>query len=220
VFERFEQYTWLRTSRQLPVHRLATGETAETDEADGTGSRALATAVTAGNLRGMSADASPATPHPSIANVTRLLHDLGATGSVRLLPESARTAQQAADGLRCEVGAIANSLVFDADGSPVLILTSGAHRVDTTLVAATIGVSHLRRADPDFVRTHTGQVIGGVAPIGHPVPVPTYLDRALAAYATIWAAAGHSHAVFDTSYDELLRLTSATEIDVAPSAGG
>ncbi len=96
----------------------------------------------------------------------------------------------------------------------MLILTSGAHRVDTMLVAAGIGVSRLRRADPDFVRAHTGQVIGGVAPVGHPAPVPTYLDRALAAHPTIWAAAGHSHAVFDTTYDELLRLTAATEIDV------
>jgi prolyl-tRNA editing enzyme YbaK/EbsC (Cys-tRNA(Pro) deacylase) len=155
-----------------------------------------------------------ASTHPSIANVNSHLHDLGAAGSVRLLPDSARTAQQAADGLGCEVGAIANSLVFDADGSPVLILTSGAHRVDTARVAATLGVSSLRRASPDFVRRHTGQVIGGVAPLGHPVPIPTYLDRALMEYTTIWAAAGHSHAVFDTTYEELLRLTSATQIDV------
>jgi prolyl-tRNA editing enzyme YbaK/EbsC (Cys-tRNA(Pro) deacylase) len=162
----------------------------------------------------MSAEPTPATQHPGIARVVEQLDDLGAAGSVRLLPDSARTAQQAADGLGCQVGAIANSLVFDAAGSPVLILTSGAHRVDTTLVAETIGVAQLRRAHPDFVREHTGQVIGGVAPVGHPAPVPTYLDRALAAYPTIWAAAGHSHAVFDTTYDELLRLTAATEIDV------
>jgi prolyl-tRNA editing enzyme YbaK/EbsC (Cys-tRNA(Pro) deacylase) len=159
------------------------------------------------------ADESPQL-HPTIATVAERLKALGATGSVRVLPESARTAQQAADGLGCEVGAIANSLVFDGDGSPVLILTSGAHRVDTERVAAGLGIARLRRAQPDFVRAHTGQVIGGVAPLGHPTTLPTYLDRALAAYPTIWAAAGHSHAVFDTTYDELLRLTGAEEIDV------
>lgn len=152
--------------------------------------------------------------HPGIVAVTARLAALGATGSVRLLPESARTAQQAADGLGCEVGAIANSLVFDADGSPVLILTSGAHRVDTGRVADRIGVSRLRRAAPEFVRAHTGQAIGGVAPVGHPSPIATYLDRALAGHPAIWAAAGHSHAVFDTTYHELLRLTEAEEVDV------
>jgi prolyl-tRNA editing enzyme YbaK/EbsC (Cys-tRNA(Pro) deacylase) len=153
--------------------------------------------------------------HPSIVKVTSQLRALGAAGSVRVLPDSARTAQAAADGLGCEVGAIANSLVFDGDGAPVLILTSGAHRVDTDRVATRIGVSRLRRAEPDFVRAYTGQAIGGVAPVGHPVPIPTYLDRALASYGTIWAAAGHSHAVFDTTYEELLRLTGAVEIEVA-----
>jgi prolyl-tRNA editing enzyme YbaK/EbsC (Cys-tRNA(Pro) deacylase) len=152
--------------------------------------------------------------HPSIDNVAGRLRALGASGSVRVLPDQARTAQQAADGLGCDVGAIANSLIFDADGAPVLILTSGAHRVDTAKVAADLGVSALRRATPDFVRAHTGQVIGGVAPVGHPTSIPTYVDRALAAYPVVWAAAGHAHAVFDTTYDELLRLTGAREIEV------
>jgi prolyl-tRNA editing enzyme YbaK/EbsC (Cys-tRNA(Pro) deacylase) len=152
--------------------------------------------------------------HPSIELVTARLSSLGARGSVHILPDRARTAQEAADGLGCEVGAIANSLVFDADGVPVLILTSGAHRVDTAKVAAYLGHRSLGRATPDFVREHTGQVIGGVAPVGHRTPIATYLDRALKAYPVIWAAAGHAHAVFDTTYDELLRLTGATEIDV------
>jgi prolyl-tRNA editing enzyme YbaK/EbsC (Cys-tRNA(Pro) deacylase) len=152
--------------------------------------------------------------HPSIDNVAERLRSLGATGSIRVLPDQARTAQQAADGLGCEVGAIANSLIFDADGVPVLILTSGAHRVDTAKVAERIGVARLRRASPEFVRLHTGQVIGGVAPVGHPEPVATYLDRALAAFPVVWAAGGHAHAVFDTTYDELLRMTGASEIDV------
>ena len=152
--------------------------------------------------------------HPSIDNVAERLHSLGAAGSIRVLPDQAKTAQQAADGLGCDVGAIANSLIFDADGAPVLILTSGAHRVDTAAVAQRIGVSKLRRAKPEFVRDHTGQAIGGVAPVGHPAPIPTYLDRALAAYPVIWAAGGHAHAVFDTTYAELLRMTAADEIDV------
>ncbi len=159
------------------------------------------------------ADTGPTT-HPSIANVTTVLTALGATGQVRVLPDAARTAHQAADALGCEVGAIANSLIFDADGSPILILTSGAHRVDTAFVARSLGVAALARATPDFVRAYTGQAIGGVAPVGHPSPVPTYLDRALAAYPVVWAAAGHAHAVFDTTYDELLAMTTAIEIEV------
>ena len=131
-----------------------------------------------------------------------------------ILPDSVHTAALAAEALGCEVGAIANSLLFDAAGSPVLILTSGAHRVDTDKVAARIGVAGLKRATPEFVREHTGQVIGGVSPIGHPAPVPTYLDSWLRKYDVVWAAAGHPAAVFSTSYDELLELTGATEIEV------
>jgi prolyl-tRNA editing enzyme YbaK/EbsC (Cys-tRNA(Pro) deacylase) len=155
-----------------------------------------------------------AASNASIDNVATHLRDLGAQGSVRILSDQARTAQQAADGLGCEVGAIANSLVFDADGTPVLILTSGAHRVDTGKVAADLGYPVLRRASPEFVRLHTGQVIGGVAPLGHPAPIATYLDRALHAYPVIWASAGHPHAVFDTTYQELSRLTAAHEVEV------
>jgi prolyl-tRNA editing enzyme YbaK/EbsC (Cys-tRNA(Pro) deacylase) len=163
----------------------------------------------------VSDDQPTRTRHPSVDLVAARLRELGATGEVRVLPEAVRTAQQAADALGCEVGAIANSLIFDADGSPVLILTSGAHRVDTGQVARTLGVTSLARATPEFVRTHTGQAIGGVSPVGHPAPVPTYLDRALARHPVVWAAAGHAHAVFDTSYDELETITGATEIDVA-----
>ena len=131
-----------------------------------------------------------------------------------ILPDSVHTAALAAEALGCEVGAIANSLLFDADGSPVLILTSGAHRVDTAKVAATIGVPALLRARPDFVREHTSQVIGGVSPLGHPRPVPTYIDPWLRRYDVVWAAAGHPAAVFSTSYDELVAMTGAVEIDV------
>jgi prolyl-tRNA editing enzyme YbaK/EbsC (Cys-tRNA(Pro) deacylase) len=138
----------------------------------------------------------------------------GGAGEIVILPESVHTAALAAAALGCEVGAIANSLVFDAGGTPVLILTSGAHRVDTALTAGRVGVEQLKRASPEFVREHTGQVIGGVSPIGHPAPVPTCLDSWLRRYDPVWAAAGHPAAVFSTTYDELLAMTGATEIDV------
>ena len=96
----------------------------------------------------------------------------------------------------------------------MLILTSGAHRVDTRLAAERIGVPRLKRAGPDFVREHTGQVIGGVSPLGHPAPVATYLDRWLQRYPVVWAAAGHPASVFSTSYAELLAMTGATELTV------
>jgi prolyl-tRNA editing enzyme YbaK/EbsC (Cys-tRNA(Pro) deacylase) len=154
------------------------------------------------------------TEHPSITRFRDDHAQRGGTGEVVILPDSVHTAALAAEALGCEVGAIANSLLFDADGSPVLILTSGAHRVDTGKVAALVGVDKLKRATPDFVREHTGQVIGGVSPIAHPAPVPTYLDSWLRRYDVVWAAAGHPAAVFSTTSDELASMTGAPEIDV------
>src|SRR5690348_2307434 len=156
-------------------------------------------------------------PDPEPAAVTRFkaAHSAqGGGGRVVILPDTVHTAALAAEALGCEVGAIANSLLFDAAGSPVLILTSGAHRVDTTATAARIGVPTLKRATPEFVREHTGQVIGGVSPLGHPSPVSTWIDVALQQYDEIWAAAGHPAAVFSTSYAELLAMTGATEVEV------
>jgi prolyl-tRNA editing enzyme YbaK/EbsC (Cys-tRNA(Pro) deacylase) len=152
--------------------------------------------------------------HPSIARFREEHQRRGGTGEIVILPDTVHTAARAAEALGCEVGAIANSLLFDADGSPVLILTSGAHRVDTAVVRQRIGGAELRRAKPDFVKEHTGQVIGGVSPIGHPAPVPTWIDTWLQKHEIVWAAAGHPAAVFSTSYDELLALTGATPIDV------
>ena len=163
----------------------------------------------------MASDLTTPAEHPSIARFRAEHTRLGGTGRIVILPESVHTAALAAEALGCEVGAIANSLLFDGGGSPVLILTSGDHRVDTRKTAARIGVDALRRASPDFVKAHTGQVIGGVSPIAHPGPVPTYLDPWLRRYDVIWAAAGHPAAVFSTSYDELLGLTGATEVEVA-----
>jgi prolyl-tRNA editing enzyme YbaK/EbsC (Cys-tRNA(Pro) deacylase) len=156
--------------------------------------------------------------HPAIARF-RDAHTLrGGTGRIITLPDSVHTAALAAEAIGCPVGAIANSLLFEAashqGAGPVLILTSGDHRVDIAKVTATIGVSKLKRATPEFVREHTGQVIGGVSPIAHPAPVPTYLDTWLRRYDEIWAAAGHPAAVYSTTYDELLAMTGATEIDV------
>ncbi|MFJ8687058.1 YbaK/EbsC family protein [Micromonospora wenchangensis] len=159
--------------------------------------------------------------HPNVQAVQRALDDAGArdgSGSasrVLLLPGAAHTAAAAADALGVAVGAIANSLVFDADGTPLLVLTSGAHRVDTAGLAARLGVTHLRRATPDFVRTHTGQVIGGVAPVGHPGPLRTLVDTALSGHPQVWAAGGVPQAVFPTTYPELLRITGGTPAEVA-----
>ena len=144
----------------------------------------------------------------------RVLRDLGAAGEVQILPESASTAAAAAAQLGCEVGAIANSLVFAADGEPLLVMTSGAHRVDTSRVAALIGASVVSRADARSVRAWTGQVIGGVGPVGHPAPIRTLVDVWLAKYDVVWAAAGHPHTVFPTSFDELVRITGGAPAEV------
>jgi prolyl-tRNA editing enzyme YbaK/EbsC (Cys-tRNA(Pro) deacylase) len=148
------------------------------------------------------------------AKFAAALHELGVSGEPRELPESARTAATAAAQLGCEVGAIANSLVFSADGAPLLVMTSGAHRVDLAKVAALTGVSVVERADARSVRTWTGQVIGGVGPVGHPAPIRTLVDTWLESYDVIWAAAGHPHAVFPTTYAELVRITGGTPADV------
>ena len=155
------------------------------------------------------------TEHPGITRFRTEHARLGGTGEIVILPESVHTAALAAEALGCEVGAIANSLVFDDHGSPVLILTSGAHRVDTAATAERIGASNLARASADFVRQHTGQVIGGVSPIDHPAAVPTWIDPWLRNHEVVWAAAGHPAAVFSTTFDELVAMTGAVEVEVA-----
>jgi prolyl-tRNA editing enzyme YbaK/EbsC (Cys-tRNA(Pro) deacylase) len=151
---------------------------------------------------------------PSAEKVAGTLQALGVPGQVRELPEPAPTAATAAAQLGCEVGAIANSLVFTAGDAPLLILTSGAHRVDTGRVAALLGAERVRRASPDVVRAATGQVIGGVAPVGHPEPLRTLVDTWLDKYDVVWAAAGHAHTVFPTSFAELVRITGGTPADI------
>jgi prolyl-tRNA editing enzyme YbaK/EbsC (Cys-tRNA(Pro) deacylase) len=182
----------------------------------------------------VSVDEPPETAlHPSMRRFREEWESRGGTGEVRVLPSSAHTAALAAEALGCEVGAIANSLLFtaeplpdegrepDAAGPgpvhPVLLLTSGEHRVDLVATAARLGVARLRRADPELVREHTGQVIGGVSPFAHPAPLPTYLDPWLRRHPVLWAAAGHPAAVFSTTYAELAALTGAEEVDVTPA---
>jgi prolyl-tRNA editing enzyme YbaK/EbsC (Cys-tRNA(Pro) deacylase) len=153
--------------------------------------------------------------HPSSQAVNDILMAAGLPGRVRMLPEPAPTAPAAARQIGCPVGAIANSLVFaTVDDQPVLIMTSGRHRVDLDRVRDGCGLD-LHRASADFVRAHTGQSIGGVAPVGHPMPIRTLVDRALAEYEQLWAAGGIPHAVFPVSYPDLVRLTNGTEADVS-----
>lgn len=156
-----------------------------------------------------------AADHPNVVAVGAALEARGAPFAVRVLPDAVATAQAAADALGVEVGQIANSLVFSADGEPLLVLTSGAHRVDTAKVAAALGVASVDRADPAFVRAATGQPIGGVAPVGHPAPVRTLVDTALAAHDEVWAAGGIPHAVYPTTFAELVHVTDGTPTEVA-----
>lgn len=153
--------------------------------------------------------------HPSVIRVRNRLKELSVAGEIKILENSARSAREAADALAVGVGQICSSLIFACAGKPILVLTSGRHRVDTEKVASEQGLSALDRADAELVKNSTGFAIGGVAPIGHLQPITTYIDSALAEYPIIWAAAGHPHAVFPTSFDELLRITGARPIAVA-----
>ena len=155
--------------------------------------------------------------NPSVIRVTALLKEFGCTGQVTVLSDSARTAIDAATALNIEVGQIASSIVFKLpSGNPLLVITSGRHRVDTELVAKNLGVEKLHRADADFIKSASGFSIGGVSPIGwiNP-PEITVLDEALIEHEVAWAAAGHPHSVYATSFAELLRVTGATPMIIA-----
>lgn len=147
-----------------------------------------------------------------------LVHDAlrraGIFGEIVVLPDAASTAPLAAAALDVEVGAIANSLVFWSGDEPLLVMTSGAHRVDTAALAARLGHEKIRRATPNQVRDATGQAIGGVAPTGHPAPIVTIVDEDLARYPKLWAAGGTPHTVFPLTFDELVRLTGGTVLKV------
>jgi prolyl-tRNA editing enzyme YbaK/EbsC (Cys-tRNA(Pro) deacylase)/mannose-6-phosphate isomerase-like protein (cupin superfamily) len=150
----------------------------------------------------------------SAQKVQDALAAAGVTAVLLQLPGSARTAAEAAQALGCEVGAIANSLIFIADGAPLLVMTSGAHRVAVDALARRLGKTQIRRATASEVRAATGQAIGGVAPIGHPVPVETVVDADLQRYERIWAAGGTPHTVFPTTFGGLLQLTGGASMPV------
>lgn len=155
----------------------------------------------------------------SLPERSRLVHqhlaEAGIDAEIRVLPDSARTAPEAAAAIGCTVSAIANSLVFLADGEPVLVMTSGGHRADLGTLAAEIGAGTVAMAPAATVRAVTGQAIGGVAPVGHPAPIRTYIDETLRAHDTVWAAAGHPHTVMPLTFSQLTALTSGTVVAVA-----
>lgn len=148
------------------------------------------------------------------ARVQAALAAAGSTAQVRTLPDSTRTAAEAAAALGVEVGAIAKSLVFLADGQPVLVVASGADRVDIERLGAALRGRRITRADADAVRAATGYPIGGVSPAALPDSLPVFVEQALADHRVVWAAAGTPRSVFPTTYDELLQITGGTSSDV------
>ncbi|GAA4897087.1 YbaK/EbsC family protein [Actinomycetospora straminea] len=149
--------------------------------------------------------------------VRRALAAAGSPREIRTFDTAVPSAAAAAEQLGCAVGAIANSLVFTAGDGVVLVLASGAHRVDPGRVAAHLGVAkrRVKRADRETVLRATGQRVGGVAPVGHPAPLPCLVDVALTAHATVWAGAGDEHAMFPTTAEELVELTGGTLLEIA-----
>ena len=152
--------------------------------------------------------------HPSALRVAKELRRRGVAGPFVEFESSTKTAADAAAALACEVGAIASSLVFVLDESPIVIIKSGAFRVDLVEFALLAGGDVARRASADEVREATGQPIGGVSPVGWPGELRVFIDDALAAYEQVWAACGTPNAVFATSYEELRFVTSATPISL------
>jgi prolyl-tRNA editing enzyme YbaK/EbsC (Cys-tRNA(Pro) deacylase) len=138
----------------------------------------------------------------------------GVEPNIKILDADAKTAVAAAHQLGCEVGAIANSLVFECDGEPLLVMASGAHRVDTDHLARVLGAAAMSKASPQVVRRATDQVIGGVAPTGHPTRLQTVVDETLARYPIIWTAAGTPDSVMSLTYEHLLAVTEGVAVQV------
>lgn len=151
-----------------------------------------------------------------VKRVAAVMVERSISGPITILSESARTAHDAATSLGIEVGQIASSLIFKVpDGKVLLIITSGRHRVDTELVAEYLNVSELLRVDATFVKDFSGFSIGGVSPLGWiNQPDITLIDEALKEYETVWAAAGHPHAVYPTTFSELIQCTGAKPLKV------
>ena len=154
--------------------------------------------------------------HATAQRVAAILRGRGVQGPFREFDTPTKTAADAAAALGCEVGAIASTLVFMVDDEPVVVLKSGAFRVDTALLGSLLGATRVRQATPDQVREATGQAIGGVSPVGWPARLRTFIDDSLANYERLWAACGTPNAVFATTYDELRSLTDATPVALRP----
>jgi Cys-tRNA(Pro) deacylase len=150
----------------------------------------------------------------SVERVRLALEELGIPTDFQELPQSTRTALEAATAVQCSVGQIVKSLVFStSDDQPVLILTSGSNQVDEKHVSSYLG-KNIHFATADFVRQQTGFAIGGVSPYGLKIKIPIYIDRDLLEYSQIWAAAGSTHAVFSISPQDLVDTTRGEVISV------
>lgn len=152
----------------------------------------------------------------AVKRVVAAMETFSIKGEIKVLTQTAKSAAEAATGLGILVGQIASSIIFKLpDQSPLLVITSGRHRVDTELVASKLGIKKLERVDADYVKEISGFSIGGVAPIGWLTsPAITLIDEALNDYEIVWAAAGHPHAVFPTTYQELLTAAHAIPMKV------
>jgi prolyl-tRNA editing enzyme YbaK/EbsC (Cys-tRNA(Pro) deacylase) len=179
------------------------------DTTDSAGSAGTATAGTADN-----ADNTDSGAHPLFADAVRALGRQDLLAHIRRFPDATRTAAEAAAAIGCELSQICKSLIFAADGVPVLVLMDGASRVDVELVRRELGVEKVTRARPEVVRETTGYAIGGVPPFGHRTKTRVLADRSLLAHDTVWAAAGNPHAVFPVEPKELVTLAGATPTDV------
>ncbi|MER6499863.1 YbaK/EbsC family protein [Streptomyces sp. NPDC001455] len=162
-------------------------------------------------MNSSSSSAAPSDAHPRFAEALR---ELGLDVAVRRFPEATRTAAEAAAAIGCELSEIVKSLVFEADGVPVLVLMDGASRVDVELVRAELGTGKVKRARADLVRETTGYAIGGVPPFGHRTRTRVLADRGLLEHAVVWAAAGTPHTVFPLGPEELIAHAGGTVVDV------
>ena len=150
---------------------------------------------------------------PSIRRVHDALLGFGLTPRIVEFAESTRTAQDAAAAIGTSVPRIVKSLVFLADGEPLIVLTSGVNRVDTTRLGRDLGTA-ISRADADRVRAATGLAVGGVPPLGYPAPLDVVIDRDLLAFDEVWAAAGTPNAVFSIGPQYLVRVSGGRVLDI------
>ncbi|MYZ35816.1 MULTISPECIES: YbaK/EbsC family protein [unclassified Streptomyces] len=159
-------------------------------------------------------DTAASAAHPRFAEALRELGLDAVTGRIRRFPDATRTAAEAAAAIGCGLGEIVKSLVFEADGVPVLVLMDGASRVDVERVRQELGAAAVKRAGADAVRETTGYAIGGVPPFGHLTKTRVLADRGLLAHSVVWAAAGTPHSVFPMDPTSLITHAGGTLVDV------